>query len=143
MSTLKMKVEVRWASNKWEKVRYLGYFFHEWRLLRFCGDIDKLRFLQIVKYLLKCSFHPSLVHFPIVHCQVKDVHILWLQEEGTVLLWQKEFSYDIFSILYICCWAGKCGQFCRELVVNMDDDDDTLHGPTFDIGIDSVVSQYH
>ena len=22
----------------------------------FCGDIDKTRFLQIVKYLLKCSF---------------------------------------------------------------------------------------
>ena len=24
---------------------------------------------------------------------------------------------------------------------NMDNDDDTVHGPTFDIGIDSVVSQ--
>ena len=53
------------TTAQWESERTRVDFLKNEDRMQFRGDIDKARFLQIVKYLLKCSFMCP-PNFPIV-----------------------------------------------------------------------------
>ena len=66
-------------SIQWGKLRYFGWFFlqngNPWS---FHKDIDKIRFLQIVEQLLKCSFLWPPTNSTISHCAL--VKPFWQQK---------------------------------------------------------------